>query len=86
VAVGFFARVHKDPSLQEIGDRIYGHALRRIMEHIKDASIVDSCSVSTGPLCLSIYELVRASSSLGWAQHSSGTAALVSLLYPVDVK
>ena len=82
VAVGFFARIHKDLPLQRNGDRIYGQALRRVMEDIAGSpSAVDSCSISTGPLCLCIYELIRASGPLGWAQHTIGTAALVSFQY-----
>jgi len=86
VAVGFFARLHKDPSLQRDGDRIYGQALRRVMgDVVQNTHPIDSCSASTGPLCLCVYELVRASGPVGWAQHSSGIAALVCLRFPVCV-
>lgn len=58
VAVGFFARVHKNESLQENGSRIYGLALQRVMDEIKNPGRVDACSAVTAPLCLCIYELV----------------------------
>jgi hypothetical protein len=55
------------------------------MDQIKNPSPVDPCSAATGPLCLCFYELVSASSPLGWTQHSIGIAALVSPNFPVCI-
>jgi len=78
VAVCFFARCHKDVAMQEHGARIYSQALNCLLDDMKSPTPIDSCSSASAPLCLSLYEMVRASNQHGWAQHSNGVAALVS--------
>jgi len=78
VAVCFFARCHKDVEMQEHGARIYSQALHCLLVDMKSPTPIDSCSSASAPLCLSLYEMVRASNQHGWVQHSNGMAALVS--------
>lgn len=79
LAVDFFARVHKNVALQGSSARIYGQALRLLVDDIGSLRVDDWCLASTGPLCLCLYELVTASEPLAWLQHSGGIAAVVSL-------
>lgn len=77
LSVGFFARVHNDIALQRNGDRIYGQALYRLINDMRNRRSVDWYSNAISPLCLCVYELIRASGPFTWLQHSSGIAAVV---------